>query len=91
MEFLKLFELFFQNLPKMTEKVKPFAKNVNISVEEALLLLAYYYSENFEISVSAEIKQMLIEKKLLEYNDKKLKFSSKGDIIVKSIVNGLKR
>ncbi len=91
MELLNIFSEFFVRLPEITEKVKPFAKNANLSTDEAFLLLAFYFSNNFEILANENVKQGLIEKKLVEYNGKSLAFSSKGGIIVKSIVNGLKR
>lgn len=91
MDLFNIFKCFFEKLPEVTEKIKPSAKNVNLSTEEALLLLAYYFSKNFEISVNETLKQALIEKNYLEYNGKSITFSSKGAIIVKSIVNGLKR
>lgn len=91
MELLTYFENFFKNIPLLNEKIKPFAKNANLESKEALLLLAYYYNGSFDIDISDESKQRLIQKGLIEYNDKSLMFSKKGEIIVKSIINGLKR
>lgn len=91
MELLTVFEAFFKTIPQLEEKIKPYAKNASLEPKEAILLLAYYYGDSFDIDVNEELKQRLIQKGLIEYNDKSLSFSKKGEIIVKSVINGLKR
>ena len=91
MELLTVFEAFFKTIPQLEEKIKPYAKNASLEPKEAILLLAYYYGDSFDIDVNEKLKQRLIQKGLIEYNYKSLSFSKKGEIIVKSVINGLKR
>ncbi len=91
MKYLELFCKFIKGLPDFKNSIEPFAKNANISGEEAIVLLSVFYNESYEISFNDNIRNQLIEKKLLEYNDKRLSLTGKGSIIAKSIISNLNR
>ena len=91
MKNLELFCLFIKGLSDFKITIEPFAKKVNISTDEALVLLAVFNNENEEICFNEKLVNTLIEKQLLEYNDKRLCLTGKGSIIAKSLTTNLNR
>ncbi|MBR4123835.1 MAG: hypothetical protein IKY45_00775 [Clostridia bacterium] len=91
MNYLQQFSVFIKGLSELKKSIEPFAKKANISTDEALVLLAVFHSENEEICFNEKLVNTLIEKQLLEYNDKRLCLTGKGSIITKSLTSNLNR
>lgn len=89
MNLYDVWKEFFENLPKISATVEPYAKRSGITTRQALILILLNDFNDFDLTLLSDDIDALVELGYIAENNGQISVTGKGAILTKSFINKL--
>ena len=89
MNLYDVWKEFFENLPKISAAVEPYAKRSGITTRQALILILLNYFNDFDLTLVSGHIDALVKLGYIAKNNGQISVTGKGAILTKSFINKL--